>query len=189
MKSPQFFIFGSLCFLLFFSTGGALYAGIETGELENKILKPGSEILNGLQKDFVENLEEEHDANLWQNGGSVNIKTETNININSDAAVTNSTQKVTPKTYRNEIHWVYPTYSPKADYKQTQEDIDQWWAQVQEQNQQLSEQSKADLENFQQQNLQKLEQFKLDGEQGMEDFRKQMEEGQKQFLSEHGITP
>lgn len=185
-----FFVFLILDTILFLSS--AIYVGATSGELRSKILDPLKKKTVELSVAVEKAMEEKPTPTPYpyytnKTDSNTTIKTESNVRINiNNRTSTYSGQKGYSQT---EIRWVYPTYQPGQSYEELKKAQDEWWAQVQKQNQELSNQSKVSLEQFKQQSQQNLDNFKLQGQQGMEEFRQKALEDQQKFLQEHRITP
>lgn len=181
-------VFPLIFALLTATAATAVYAGLKSGEIQEKIVEP---IQAAKQNaiDAINKIMEDTPASTLQpvstDESSVTSESKSTVIINNDTPSGNSKRYNEPVV----IQWVYPTLVPGKSYEETQKEMDEWWAKVQAENQQRSAQSQQQLEQFRQQSQLDMEKFKEQGNSGMEDFRKKMEQQQKDFLLQHGITP
>lgn len=116
-------IFLGLTFLLFFSlTGGALVAGVESGEIQEKVVEPVKIVAQSIEKSLVEDF---GSSSGFSSNTSVNINTSSSTSVTIDGKTyTNTKQKTTTPQGSVEIKYTYPTYPPGKSYEDSKKEMD-----------------------------------------------------------------
>ena len=163
-------VFGALIILvlLFFAT--TVIAGVNTGELQKKIIKPVKNLGQGF-KEVMISLSKSEEKKPTVSQLTATSSAIINVEVNNSAVRSFGSGG---NTYS--VKYQYPTYPPVPTYsgksaEQLKQEQDAWFAKVQEENRQKSLDSQRQLEQFKADSQKSMEQFKLEGQQGLEDFK------------------